>query len=60
MVSYKTGIHLGGNVAAQKLLEFNGMSYLEQTKATKPGIGLLPSDDYGSEPCSVVIPLARS
>ena len=60
MVSYKTGIHLGGNVAAQKLLEFNGMSYLEQTKATKPGIGLLPSDNYGSEPCSVVIPLARS
>ena len=59
MLSYKTGIHLGGNVAAQKIFEFNGMNYTEQSKATRPGIGLLPSDSYGSSPRKVVIPLVR-
>lgn len=60
MLSYKTGIHLGGNVAAQKIFEFNGMSYTDQSKAMKPGIGLLPSDGYGLNPRKVVIPLVKN
>lgn len=56
MITYKTGIHLGGNVAAQRLFDFSGISYQEQTKTTKPGIGLLPSNDYGEMVQKVVIP----
>lgn len=56
IVSYKTGIHLGGNVAAQRLFDFSGLSYQEQSKATRPGQGLLPSNGYGAAPTEVIIP----
>lgn len=56
MTSYKTGIHLGGNVTAQRFLDFSGLTYQEQSKLTKPGTGLLPSAGYGTLPQEVVIP----
>lgn len=59
MLSYKAGIHLGGNVAEQKIFDFNGMNYTEQSKVTRPGIGQLPSDSYGSHPRKVVIPFVK-
>lgn len=54
--SYKTGIHLGGNTAAQRLLDFSSLSYQEQSKTTKPGLGLLPPDDYVAVAREVTIP----
>ena len=43
MISYKTGAHLGGNITAQRLFQFNNIPFQEQSKVTKPGKGLVPS-----------------
>lgn len=58
-VKYKNGIHMGGNVAAQKFLNFDYIQYIEQTKVQKSGIGMLPlvEDDLNVE--KVVIPLVK-
>lgn len=56
MASYKTGIHLGGNVSQQKILDFSAMPFAEQSKQLKPGIGLLPQDLEHPQPRRVVIP----
>lgn len=57
-VKKKTGIHLGGNVAAQQLYDFAGMSYSEQNRAEKAGTGLVPPSD-GEPYMRVVLPLAK-
>ena len=56
-VGYKTGVHLGGNVSAQRIFTFQNIPYAEQSKAMKKGFGLVPSaeDDTVSE--QVVIPV---
>ncbi|WP_455718435.1 type VII secretion protein EssC [Anaerosporobacter sp.] len=56
---YKKGMHLGGNVAAQRLFNFNNIPYMEQSKVMKPGIALTPSTEDESIAMKVVIPLAR-
>lgn len=59
MISYKTGIHLGGNVAQQRILDFNAMPFMEQAKTLKPGIGLLPQDIEHPAPRRVILPRFR-
>jgi len=59
MLSYKAGVHLGGNVVAQKFFDFSRLPYLDQTKATKAGIGLLPPNEYSASIHEVVIPLVK-
>lgn len=56
---YKNGIHLGGNVAAQKILNFDYIPYIEQTKAQKTGVGMLPSVEDELLVEKVVIPLVK-
>ncbi len=52
------GIHLGGNVAAQRLFEYNGMPYSEQSAVEKAGVGAVPPSD--NEPWhKVLIPFAK-
>ncbi len=41
-IRYKQGIHFGGRVSEQRLLDFDHVSYMEQARAEKPGIGMLP------------------
>lgn len=41
-VRYRQGIHFGGRVSEQRLLDFDHVPYMEQAKAEKPGIGMLP------------------
>ncbi len=55
-ISYKTGVHLGGNVSAQKIFTFRNIPYAEQAKVLKKGIGLVPSaaDDTAAE--RIIIP----
>lgn len=54
----KAGIHLGGKVSAQRLFEFNGMPYAEQSAAEKAGVGAVPPTD--NEPYhKLVIPLVK-
>ncbi|WP_349943940.1 type VII secretion protein EssC [Lacrimispora sp. BS-2] len=59
MVRFKTGLHLGGNVSAQRMFNFDYLPYMEQGKAQKIGIGLLPVMDDDQKTERIVIPLAR-
>lgn len=52
------GIHMGGNVAAQRLFEFNGMPYSEQAAVEKAGIGAVPPSD-NERWHKVLVPLAK-
>ena len=57
-VRSKAGIHLGGNVSAQRLFEFNGMPFSEQAAVEKPGVGAIPPTD--NEPYhKIMIPLVK-
>ncbi len=56
---YKTGIHFGGNTAENRVLNFEYISYSEQTKALPPGIGYLPEVTSKEETAKVAVPLAR-
>lgn len=58
-ISYRTGIHLGGNVAAQRIFDFSSLPYSAQSKVTKPGTGLIPPNEYLSAPQEVIIPLLK-
>ncbi len=59
MAAYKTGLHLGGNVAAQKVLDFSALPFMEQNKPLKTGIGLVPQDMDHPAPRKIVIPKAK-
>lgn len=56
---WKTGIHLGGNVASQRLLDFEYIPFMEQSKVQKPGTGMLPAVEGEVGVRTVVIPLDR-
>ena len=59
IISYKTGIHLGGLTASQRIFDFSALPYSEQSKATKPGTGLIPPDEFTPTIQEVVIPLLK-
>lgn len=54
----KNGAHFGGNVAAQRLFNFDYVPYMEQTKTQKPGIAMLPQTDYETVR-KIVLPLVK-
>ncbi len=54
---YKTGVHLGGNVNAQRIFTFQNIPFAEQSKVMKKGIGLVPSKDDYTASERVVIPV---
>jgi len=58
IASYRLGLLLGGNAAEQKLFNFSGMSYQEQTKTYRAGIALIPGTG-NAEPSKVILPLVR-
>lgn len=57
-VKGQKGIHLGGNVMGQRLLNFDHIKYSDQSKLLPPGIGLLPAGS--GETSTVVIPLYKA
>ena len=57
-VSYKTGIHFGGNTAENRIYNFDAIPYKEQSMLLKPGIGLISSRLNG-EIQKIIVPLAR-
>ena len=59
MIRDRQGIHFGGNVTSQRLFTFDYISYTQQTKPKKPGLGLLPSGDEETDRHEVVVPLAE-
>ena len=56
---YKKGIHLGGNLASQKNFQFQNISFAQQSKAVKKGLGYVPDEEEESCGIEVVIPLAK-
>ncbi|MCM1540547.1 MAG: type VII secretion protein EssC [Blautia sp.] len=55
---YHTGIHLGGAVTNIRYFDFSNVTYMEQSKTQKVGIGMIPlgNEDMAEK---VVIPLVR-
>ena len=58
IVSYKSGIHFGGDAFKQKIFDFSSLPFAEQNKSYKAGIGLATSaaDDRISK---IIVPDAR-
>lgn len=56
-VGYKTGVHLGGNLAAQRLYNFSNIPFNELSKTYKKGIGITPSYEDETIAEKIVIPL---
>ena len=57
-IKEKNGMHLGGNVSAQRTMNFDYIPYKEQNKSLKPGIAVLPECEDESTR-RVVLPLYR-
>ena len=58
-ISYKKGIHFGGKVTNNQIMTFDYMSFAEQNKAEKAGVGLLPDAVDEKDTKKVIVPLAR-
>ncbi len=56
---YKTGVHFGGNTADNRVLNFDYVSYTEQTKVLPPGVGCLPDVMSKADTAKIIVPLAR-
>lgn len=59
-VSYKKGIHLGGNVNQQRIFDFQNISFAQQSRSMKKGRGYVPDEEEESLGREVVIPLAKN
>lgn len=57
-VGHKTGIHFGGNVAENRIYNFDSVPYQLQNEVLKPGIGYT-AGVMSSDVQQVVVPLAR-
>lgn len=57
-IKEKTGIHFGGNVAGNRIFNYESISYKEQSKVYKAGIGITatPLEEHCN---TIVVPLAR-
>lgn len=57
--SYKTGVHLGGNVSSQRIFNFQNIHYSQMSKSSKKGEGLTPSKDDETIAQKLIIPLVE-
>lgn len=55
---YKKGVHLGGNLSAQRNFSFQNIPYGELGKVLKKGIGYVPDEEDNTLAKKIVIPLA--
>lgn len=42
LMSYKTGMHLGGNIGSVRYFDYSNFDFKEQAKVLKPGTGMVP------------------
>ena len=56
-ISYKTGVHFGGNVAKNGMMSFDYIPFGEAMKTEKPGIGRLPEIDGEVPVEKLIVPL---
>lgn len=59
LAEHASGIHLGGNAAAQRIFTFSNIPFAQQSRVTKPGSGLVPSAEDSSCAETVILPIAR-
>lgn len=57
---YKTGVHLGGNVASQRIFNFQNIHYSQMSKSSKRGNALTPSKDDDATALKIIVPLFGS
>lgn len=53
------GIHLGGNVQAQRMFSFDYIPYTDQSRGLKAGVGLIPSENDEPNTQKIVLPIVR-
>ncbi|MCM1122698.1 MAG: hypothetical protein NC416_08945, partial [Eubacterium sp.] len=41
-IRYRTGVHFGGRVSEQRIFDFGDIPYMEQSRAEKAGVAMLP------------------
>lgn len=58
LIGYHTGVHLGGMVNNLRYFDFGNVSYTEQSKGQKIGIGMIPAGNE-DDVSKIVIPLVR-
>ena len=58
-VSYRKGIHLGGNLNSQKVFSFQNVSYTELGKTMKKGRAYAADEEDETIGHQIVVPLAR-
>lgn len=54
---YKKGVHLGGNLSAQRNFSFQNIPYGELGKSLKKGVGYVPDEEDNTVGRKIVIPL---
>jgi S-DNA-T family DNA segregation ATPase FtsK/SpoIIIE len=59
MKEYRSGIRFGGRMSDQSVFAFDNVKYQDQDKTTKPGIGIIPSDDKQARLEKLIIPMYR-
>lgn len=55
-VSYKTGVHLGGNLSSQRIFNFQNIPFSMMSKQSKKGEGLVPDADDDTKALKIVVP----
>ena len=58
-VRAKQGVHLGGELNAQKLLTYKNIPFLEQGKSRKPGLGYVPDPKDSINVAEIVVPMNK-
>ena len=56
-VGYKTGVHLGGNTAAQRIFEFQNIPFSQASRIMRKGMGYAATGEDGNEAEKIVFPL---
>ena len=55
----KQGVHLGGELNAQKMLSYRNVSFADQTRSLKPGVGYVPDEEDAMNAEQIVIPMNK-
>ena len=59
MKEYQTGMHLGGNLNAQRIFNFINVSYKESNVLEKAGNGYMSSFDEPDMGEKIILPLVK-
>ena len=58
LMNYRSGIRFGGRFGDQKLFAFENVSFQDQDRSMKPGIGVIPTDNRDDRLEKIVVPMS--